>query len=217
VPGAFAQTTVDVTSAGNFAYDGIYMSPYYATVGGVSNISIVCDDFADETYLNSPFTANVLQFSSLTTSNVGSTIWGLQDGTGALALYDEAAWLVEQLLSQPAGSLSQTEYSYAIWSVFDPGAVQSWLSGDTTVLGAINNLLSLAQANGASGNYSNLAILTPTKNGVVCAPGTCPAQEFFEVVPEGGAAALYLLLAAAACFGAMYLRSPRSNTLTETA
>jgi len=45
---AVAQTPVTLTSAGGSVYDGIYVSPYYATVNGVANTPVVCDDFGDK-------------------------------------------------------------------------------------------------------------------------------------------------------------------------
>ena len=250
-PNAFAtQTTVDVTGAGNYAPDGIFISPYYATVGGASNTTIICDDFADDTHLNVTWTASVLSFSNLA-SNLGSTLWGswFESAAGGsvkgqtiVQWYEEAAWLSIKLLQQPTGTASQANYSYAEWAVFDPQGVFSFLRANNmaacnAVFGAANcltstgymnpaanSLLWSAQQNYMNGNYSNFAILTPLVNGVVCSPalsghGNCPAQEFFEMLPvaEGGAAALYLLLAAATCFGAMYFRSPRPNPHGQTA
>ncbi|HSS96512.1 MAG TPA: hypothetical protein VLK33_05770, partial [Terriglobales bacterium] len=46
VPWAIAQN-VTLTSAGSNVADGIFVSPYYATVNGVTNTKVVCDDFAD--------------------------------------------------------------------------------------------------------------------------------------------------------------------------
>lgn len=235
-PSTFAQVNVDVTSAGGFGYDGVYMSPYYATIGSATNQTVVCDDFADETYLNVSWTGTITQFSNLA-SNLGSTVWGAYElslGNSASQIvhwYDEAAWLTESLLSQPKGSLNQAYYSFAEWAVFDPTGVLNWLKsyGDTAACTAIfgnactsttagiGSLLYNAQQGYTTGNYSNLAILSPITNGVVCTPaisgnGNCPAQEFFVAVPEGGTTAMYLLLAFAACLGGVYFRSRRPST-----
>ncbi len=91
-----AAQNVTLTSAGNNVYDGVYVSPYYATVGGVTNTPIVCDDFKDDSYLNTPFTANVQSFSSLGGGSLGNTAWG--GVPGALKMYEEAAWLTLTLL-----------------------------------------------------------------------------------------------------------------------
>jgi len=238
-PRAFAQT-VDVTSAGSFVYDGDYVSPYYATVNGVPSTAVICDDFADTTTLNTTWSANVTQFSNLS-SSLGNTVWGAYYTSQKVAAatiidwYEEAAWLTLQLLAQPSGSNNQAWYSYAEWAVFDPNSVLSWLKthgsgggADTAACEAIfgnactsttasaGSFLYNAEQNYAKGNYSNFLILSPTVNGTVCSPfisgsGNCPAQEFLEIVPEGGTAAMYLLLAAVSCLGAMLFRSRRQN------
>jgi hypothetical protein len=245
VPGALAQTTtVDVTSAGTFGYDGIYMSPYSATVGGAAKTTVICDDFADNSYLNVSWTGNITQFSNLA-SSLGSTLWGSWFSSTAggsvsastiIKWYQEAAWLTLGLLSQPNGSMNQAYYSFATWAVFDPNSVLSWLKSynDTATCMAVfgnactsttaskGSLLYNAQQNYMNGNYSNFLIITPMVNGKICTPGisgagNCPAQEFFEVVSEGGTAAMYLLLAGLACFAAVFMRHSRSNVLREMA
>jgi hypothetical protein len=240
VPYASAGTTsVDITSAGNFAYDGVYISPYYATVGTTTNTTIICDDFADESNLNQPFTATVTTFSNLA-SSLGSTVWGAYEltqgktSTAIVQLYEQAAWLAIQMLGQSPNSTAKAYYSYAVWAVFDPAGVKAWLAGDPNAYNCIfgsscsyglngAGLLASAQQNYLNGNYSNWALLSPlAPSGSVCSPkisgnGTCPEQEFFVQVAEGGAAALYLLLAAATCFGVMFIRSRRLNTATQIA
>ena len=54
------------------------------------------------------------------------------------------------------------------------------------------------------GQFANFILLTP--QGCTSGPGSCPGQEFFEVMPEGGSAAMYLLLAGLSCFAAMLFR-----------
>ncbi|MFZ0563995.1 MAG: hypothetical protein WAM43_20455, partial [Terriglobales bacterium] len=172
-------------------------------------------------------------------SNLGNTLWGsYYESKGytagaILTMYDEAAWLTLGLLGQAGGSTNQAEYSFAVWAVFDPNSVLSWLknAGDTAMCNAVfgagnncastnvtkNSLLWMAQQNYMNGNYSNLTILTPLVQvggqWEVCTPsmggsgGNCPGQEFFELVPEGGTALMYLLFGGITCFGAMWIRS----------
>jgi hypothetical protein len=229
--------SVTLTSAGSDPQDGIYMSPYYATVNGNANTTVVCDDFADESNVGTSWYASAISMSSLTTKNVGDTLWGSWFGSAAgggfaastiITWYQEAAWLTLGLLSSPSNSSQQEYYSAAIWAVFDPNSVLNWFksNGNTAGCQAIfgnnctsttasgSSLLALAENDYKTGNYSNLVILTPLtgKNGSICSPalsghGNCPAQEFFEVVAEGGSALLYLLLAGTACFAAMFFRS----------
>ena len=235
-PGASAQNTVVLTDAGDFVWDNIYVSPYYGTVNGVPNTQVICDDFMDQSQLNGkPWNANITQLSSLSASTLGNTIWGSyyagsQSTQTIINWYEEAAWLTLGLLAQPAKSADKAYYSYAIWAVFDAEGVRSWLNShnDTAacnfIFGAGNNckntnltagaLLLTAQQSYQSGNYSNFLIITPLgSNWKVCTPGngSCPSQEFFEVVAEGGTAAMYLLLASFSCFAAMFFRSRRQR------
>lgn len=230
VPWAFAQN-VTLTSAGSNVYDGVYVSPYYATVNGATNTPIVCDDFSDDSHLNTSWTGNIQSFSSLS-SSLASTAWG--SVPNAVTLYEEAAWLTLTVLQQASGSTGQDYYSYAVWAVFDPGQVLSWLSthnpdGSTSpdnnacsaifgascasvnlsaltsgyLYNAQHNLYSLSE-------FSNVVLITPLlANGSTCTAGGCPEQEFIAMVPEGGPAIAYFLLASLCCFGAMFLRSRR--------
>ncbi|HTT17845.1 MAG TPA: hypothetical protein VMG82_02805 [Candidatus Sulfotelmatobacter sp.] len=236
-PYALGQTVgVNIYGAGQDPTDGIYMSPYYATLtsgSSSSNFTIICDDFADNSYLNTPFTASLMSFSSIS-SNLGSTLWGSSQGFVA---YEEAAWLTEGLLnimSQPTvNKTAEAYYSFAMWAVMDPSDVLNWLKsyGDWAACQAVfgnnctsytqlgtNSLLYQAEHQYGSGNYSNLALLTPMSGSKLCTtPGTCVAQEFFVQVAEGGAAALYLLLAAFVCFGAMFIRARRPRVVSQMA
>ena len=239
--GVVAQS-VDLTSAGNTVYDGIYVSPYYATVNDVANTPIVCDDFEDNSYLNTPYTATTTKFSNLS-SSLGTTAWGLVSGSAstALTLYGEAAWLTEQILQQTSGSNLQIEDSFADWAVFDPNGVASYLtenpinSGPLTtaalcdyIFGSFSSKsgvctasnggeLATAASHDSLSQFSNVVLLTPQKaGGGTCTAGACSEQEFISV-PEGGAAFAYLLLAALCCFGAIYTRSRRHNASMESA
>jgi hypothetical protein len=178
-----AGASLTLTGAGSYTVlDGVYISPYTATVNGVVNTPVICDDFVDDVYLGENWNTTV--------GTVGSTTTGLfgQENTQG---YGEVAWLSEQLLQNPsnAGAIS-----YAIWSVFEGGAVKSWLNayGDTTTYNAVfgtiattgnNGLLAQAAAAvpnaAASSNFSNVTVYTPDPS---CRPGTCgQAQEFLVV------------------------------------
>src|SRR5208283_2025696 len=97
--------------------DGIYVGSYSATntqTGG--SVQMTCDDFMDASNYNS-YSYNVSAFG-----NFSSTLWG----SGAAKQYEEAAWLDLGMLKQT--SLVQGYYSYAIWAIFDPGQVLSYLN-----------------------------------------------------------------------------------------
>jgi hypothetical protein len=216
VPGAWAQVTLQINNPpSSNVLDGIYVGSYSATnqTSGTS-VQITCDDFRDESDYNST-TYTVNSFNSL-----GSTLWGTVMGTAtATPLYEQAAWLTLQMLHLTGAT--QGYYSYAIWAIFQPTQVANWLTsyGDSTACNMVFGTGSwstkgcTAGLGGYVGNaksqtytlseFSNIQILTP--NG--CTPSSCPEQEFFEVVAEGGSAALYLLLAGSACFAAMFFRS----------
>jgi len=209
--------SMTLTSAGNYVADGVYVSPYYATVNGVPNTPIVCDDFADESYLNASWSASSTSFSSLSASNI-PTAWGAELGASAatLKLYEEAAWLTLGVLRQAAGSPGQINYSFAVWAVFDPIGVADWLGayGDTTTYNAVfgsGGLLASLPGSLSVGEFSNVVIISPEVAGGTCTAGStpskCPEQEFIALVPEGGAALGYLFLAGLCCSGAILMRS----------
>jgi hypothetical protein len=234
---AVAQTSVTLTGPppGN-TYDGIYVSPYYATVGGATNTPVVCDDFGDNTSMGDHWTATVTPFSGTTAPT--NTSWGLAGGT--LTQYDVVAWFTIALINlptsvQPANTLTlQVIDSFALWAVFDPSGVASYLKNNplstnaalcADIFGSFGCGWTAADGTPDGSAYAgvtgvprggyNLEILSPLlASGSVCKAGSdaCPAQEFIAMVPEGGAALAYLLLAGLCCFGAMFMRSRRQNT-----
>jgi hypothetical protein len=205
VSSAFAgSVNVIVTARNSHHLDGYSVGPYTATVNGIANTQVICDDFSDKTTLNTSYTDTVNTFSSL-----GSTLWGsyLMSKAGGnhklsyvTKLYEEAAWLTLQLL-KPSNASSMGDIQFAIWGIFNQGALKkdpnakSWLT--------------LAQHQTYyNGEFSNFLILTPSCG---AGPGKCQGQEFFELVPEGGTALRYLLLAGLACFAAMRVRSRQAG------
>jgi hypothetical protein len=237
---AVGGTTATLNSEGSFDYDDINVGPYQGTVNGGPNTQIICDDFADGSVVNKPWKVDITSFSNLA-SDLGNTLWGSYylskkvASTTIVDWYEEAAWLTEGLLKQSANSNNQAYYSYAIWAVFDPTGVLEWLEkhnenghgpdnaackaifgsncGSVNLKNLTSGLLWMAQQDYKTGNYSNLLIITALgPNGKACRVGDCPSQEFFEVVAEeGGAAGMYLLLAAVCCLGGMFVRSRRQG------
>jgi hypothetical protein len=193
---AFANSgSLTLTSAGNNVMQGVYVGPYYATVNGVANTAVICDDFADDSVIGHSWNFNTNNFSTL-----GSALWGNQTQN-----YEAAAWLTVQMLSLNGnpGNATQVGYlSYAIWSLFDKNALNGL---STTQLGGVNYWLGKVPLNLTTSQFSNFVILTPQG----CTPGTCPGQEFLQVMPEGGSAAIYLLMAGLTFFVAMRFRSRR--------
>jgi len=190
-----------VNVGGEEVYAGVY--------GGTSNLAgantgIICDDFYDEVGVPQTWSATAYQASSLTSSNLSEVLFGGNNASGyqgiGIAGYAEIAYLVELSFKSSGNPTLQGDISEAIWSISDP-AISSTLDA------AANALVAQAIANAAAtgdsmSQYANLWIYTPSP-----LIGAGEPQEMWVTVPEGVATLLYLLLAAAVCFGAMRLRS----------
>jgi len=128
-----AQSTVNFTinnvGAGG-SLDGIYTSPYGGTVNGTST-PVICDDFANTSFVPEAWKAYVTSLSSIVGNNPNGILeWnnansgGTVDGYAAWNLgqqtaYDVAAYLAIELDSSPAASQTSEDLSYAIWELFD--------------------------------------------------------------------------------------------------
>ena len=197
VPSAFADSgSLTLTGAGNNVMNNVYVGPYYATVNGVANTTVICDDFADDSVVGHSWNFSTNNFSTL-----GSALWGNQATN-----YESAAWLTLQMLSlngKPGNNTQVGYLSFAIWSLFDKSALTGL---NSTQLAGVNAWLAKVPGNLTAGMFSNFVILTPQN----CTPGSCPGQEFFQMtMPDGGSTAMYLLLAGLACFGAIFVRGRR--------
>src|SRR5271167_3194352 len=174
-PCAFADSNnLTLTGAGSNVMDGVYVGPYYATVNGVANTPVICDDFADESVVGHAWNYTANSFSSL-----GSALWGNQAQN-----YEAAAWLTIQMLSlngNPSNNTQVGYLSFAIWSLFDKAALNGLTSAQ---LAGVNSWLAKVPLNLTLSQFANFVILTPQG----CTPGSCPGQEFLEMMPEGGSA-----------------------------
>jgi hypothetical protein len=178
-PYALADSTVPMllTGAGSNVMDGVYVGAYTAMVNGVST-QVVCDDYADDSYLNESWKASVTNYSSLS-----STKWTSPAG------YNEAAWLVLQMFS----SSNQTtigEIQYAIWGIFDSNAITDLTNYNYTYGQAAQGWINqAAKQTYTTGEFSNFLVYTPVSGTETCNGGPCPTpgppQEFLSVhVPE---------------------------------
>ena len=204
-PCALAQQTgLELTGVNGNNFAGIYIGPYDIQVGGPSGSTsgMICDDFNDDIDIGSHWQANPVSVSG---STLSQTLFGSQ--SGALLGYEEAAALSYAILFNTQGGSNNALMQYAIWAIFSPGAVQTWLqahdSNYSSDWATIQSWIAWAKNNGSQALLSKFIVWTPTN----CQAGGCGGQEFFQYVPEGGAALLYLLFAGFACFGAMFLRS----------
>jgi len=237
-PMAFAQTSVTLTGVSGQSYDGIYVSPYYASVGGTTT-AVVCDDFADESTLGSTWNAQTTSFSNVNSTN---TSWGLAGAN--TALYGAVGYLTNLVLGAAPGSTAQVIDTFALWAVFDPNGVEQYLASHPLTSGSLTtaqlcnaifgtsgcssstalkgSLLWIAENSGFTAAQWGMTVLSGdipgTSNLCTAESGNCPAQEFVYLsVAEGGAAAAYLLLAGLCCWGAIFLRSKRQLAIRSVA
>ena len=167
---------------------GVYTSPYSGTVNN-SPTAIICDAFADETFLNETWQASVS-----TVADLGATKWG---GKSAQQRYDAAAALSLKLMAT-SDATQMGVLSFAIWDIFDPSDVQSWLAGQNS--SSIYAIAHTAAEDALSktytaGQFSNVSVYTLVRGTATgCPGGPCPTnspQEFLSVTaPEPSAAAL---------------------------
>jgi PEP-CTERM motif len=153
---------VTLTGVNGSSANGVYTSPYFGTVNGVQGVGIICDDYWHEVYMGESWWATVNTFSTLDQARFQGP-----DAASTLLMYEEAAFLIEQLALNPGAT---NDISFAIWSIFSPG-----------VPSTANSAWWLAYAESqtyTSGEFSNFEILTPTDSG----PGS--AQEYLVMVPE---------------------------------
>jgi hypothetical protein len=189
-------TTLTLTGVEGAVMGGVYTSPYVATIGGVTGIKVICDDFADDSYVPESWTAYVTNLPTVTTSSPvkwNGSGYGTAVGSNLSQsdAYATAAYLAIQLLgtdqSTQAGQTIAGELSFAMWGLFDPVAYNN-ISG--SVLAASKaDLVTAIQNHGLLSSYTNVSLYSydaaagiPTGCG-----GTCPAppQEFIVVkMPE---------------------------------
>jgi len=200
----YAQYTMELTGVGDGATaGGVYVSPYQGTISQngqqIYSGYVICDDYNTESYLDSPWSATETNAASLNGSEkfgsveytdpngdpshfaAGKTFTAQQD-------YDAVAWLANQLLASQnvdnPNSPVQTEYSFAIWDIFD---------GQTTGGSGTANLINDAFASVLGGYVgTNVDVFTPSAQN---AQGENASQEFLVVngpvaTPEPDSAAL---------------------------
>ena len=192
--------SVTLTGVSGGIQGNVYTSPYYATVGNTANVPIVCDDYSHEVYMGESWTAAVSTFADLSNTR----FW---QGTEAatLQLYGAAAYLFNELFSQPASQSG--DISFALWAVFDPGQVKSSAGWDSNAAWWLNAAESQTYT---AAEFSNLEILTPqtcpqsTTSGCTAQDYAASPQEYFVQTPEPSAA---LLLGIGLCAALILKRS----------
>ena len=223
---AFAGSTQFALETTSGSLYGEYTSPYGTDQQAVG--SVICDDFIDNANIGQEYTYNQQSANSII-SGTNHGLWG------SGSEYAEAAYLALQVFT--SSGYTQELYNWALWSLFDPSDALAKLnanginSSDCDALfgsGAFSGgschyatggMIGAAVTNGwadyLAGDFANLVVYTPLTNQGQqwCnTPGSCQSQEFFGLVPEGGTAFMYLLLAGLTCFGAMFY-SRRQTTM----
>jgi hypothetical protein len=197
----------------------IYTSPYDGSINGGATVPVICDDFADETYVSEDWTANVTSLSAITSETTTNTTvkWAdsaFNTGLSQAQAYEAASILSVDILQSASGSLTQELYSYALWALFDPtgtladpGAI-AWLNanGDNQYVNTIDGYVNAAIAdvtnpaatiNGQTlsqylSNY-HVTIYSYNGGGTTCPGVSCPPppQEFITVTtPEASSVIL---------------------------
>jgi hypothetical protein len=207
---------------------GVYTSPYTGSVTGPTGtlIPVICDDFANESYVPEDWTAYVTPYSSTslnnstdtqvlwtgasydpnppsTTFNIGIATYNDWNLTQAQA-YTVAAVLAIAILNN-TGTLQQ-DYSYALWELFDPSQVVSWLgsSYQSTLMAATSDVEAAitAAAGLTPASFPNVTVYSyesPNQGGQTPECGnplaadcaTVPPQEFIVVTPEPASLLLF--------------------------
>jgi len=173
--------------------------------GGAGGLGMICDDYKHSIYTGESWTANGINVSALSSSNIGSTQFGAIIG---LTGYTEVAYVVNLMFTPGASSSQQSVYSQVIWALTG-GVTTGQLSSAALTL--YNLVIACAKAGSlpSLSSYTNLILYTPTNQG---ADG--PQEMWGQALQaaEGGEALLYALIAAGACFISMfYSRGQRAK------
>ncbi len=205
---SFAQTTsMYLSGTGDNAtlYDGgsgVYVDPYTATVGGVSGVSVICDDWSDNSYVGESWTADVTTLASLNAgTNSNAPLFGTSPTN--VTLYNELAWLGTQLLANPTNYANQVAVSFALWELtyaynnpkenpdptsFLAGSAQS---GSQASVNALLNEAAAAVAGPNGYKGSGWEILTPVSGTYTNPSDQGPPQEFLVNTPESSSVILF--------------------------
>lgn len=195
--------TMELTGVQGPSMGGVYTSPYYAKIGPLgtttsqfdsikTETAIYCDDFNTEVSVGNIWNATVTHMGAL--AGITSPLTTLKFDTTAFASkqqqdYMAAAYLAEELSkvdqSTSSGKQEAGQLSFAIWGVFDSGALSSL--GGTNYTEAYNDLGSARTAvlTLSPTDFSNVNIYSPNPK--------CASQEYLTVspVPEPGTLALF--------------------------
>jgi hypothetical protein len=198
---------MDLTGVGyGDVFAGVYVGPYTATINSGTPTAVICDDYTDESFIPEYWTADIISGSSGVGGplpNLSSTrdafLSGLT-GTQLQQAYDEVGYLAIQLLNTaPSDVATVGAIHYALWSIFDPGALSALGSAGNPSYDAAHKdfLAAVSAVTGPKGdqasNYSTFisqfTIYSPDSSQAICVGSTttCGAkapQEFLVHTPE---------------------------------
>ena len=189
---------------------------------GQTSPGMICDDYYDNVFSGEHWTATAYQVSTLNAGNIGQDTlfgsaagWGSVFGISGLQGYSALAYLVSDMFTNGVGNAGlQSSISQALWYLTSAavGRGFSLASLDSQAQSLVT--AALAHSNISLSTYSGLWLYTQPfdPNG----PQEMWGQVPVPTVPEGGAAALYLLLAGLACVGAVW-QSRRTTGATRSA
>ncbi len=119
-PKAHATTvTMDFTGVGGANSGGVYTYPYYFTIDGGSQVSLMCVSYEQEIYLSSPnetWTATITPIGTAT-----STLTSTEE--------EEDAYLDSVILNPGSSAQTISDAQWAAWEVGDSGLSSSLPSG----------------------------------------------------------------------------------------
>lgn len=150
-------TTITFTNLNGVSqYAGEYVGPVKANLDGTAiSGGVVCVDIASTTFVPSSFGVNVstLQPDKMTNARYGSD-------AAAILKYEEAAWLLGQITTH---STQVGEIQFAMWKIFNPAYVNTWIANHGGDITAVNSWVAQAGAiNPVNYDFSSVTIYTPT-------------------------------------------------------
>ena len=195
---AFSTPTTTITLTGDIygpSLGGVYTSPYYGTVGSETNVPIICDDFASETYFNESWTAYVTNLSDVPSTTTPPLKWnGGYGGLDKSQAYTVAAYLATEIMTSGDNIPRQQDLSFALWGLFDAGDSPDPLLYTSAAGTLLQEAITYVHDNGlTTSNFADVMNASVTIYSWVpgsvptCPGGNCPPppQEFLRVsMPE---------------------------------